>query len=80
MNVLPACVYLYHLGALGPWEGVRSPGTDSCQTPMGRCWDLNPSSLEKQPVLLTTEPSLPKSSLIFETSLSLSLWDLGLSS
>jgi len=31
--------------------------TDSYELPCG-CWDLNPGSLEEQPVLLTAEPSL----------------------
>jgi hypothetical protein len=30
---------------------------DSCKPPC-RCWELNLGSLEEQPVLLTTEPSL----------------------
>jgi hypothetical protein len=30
---------------------------DSCELPCG-CWELNPGTLEEQPVLLTTEPSL----------------------
>ena len=41
-------------------EGVRSPGTgvtDRCEVPCG-CWELNPGSLQEQPVLLTAEPSL----------------------
>ena len=31
--------------------------TDGCEPP-GRCWDSNPSPLEKQLVLLSAEPSL----------------------
>jgi hypothetical protein len=41
-------------------EDIGSPAigvTDSCELPCG-CWELNPSSLEEQPGLLTTEPSL----------------------
>ena len=41
------------------YEDVGSPGTgvaDSCELPCG-CWVLNPSPLQEQPVLLTTEPS-----------------------
>ena len=37
-----------------PGNGV----TDSCELPCG-CWEVNPGPLEEQPVLLTTEPSLP---------------------
>ena len=41
-------------------EGIRCPRTevaDGCELP---CWcqELNPSPLQEQPVLLTTEPSL----------------------
>jgi hypothetical protein len=39
-----------------PGEGVE-PITDGCESPCGS-WELNPGPLEKQPVLLTTEPSL----------------------
>jgi hypothetical protein len=42
------------------WEGTRSSGTgvtDSCELPCS-CWRVNIGSLEKQPVLLTPEPSL----------------------
>jgi len=41
-------------------EELGSPGTgvtDSCELPC-ECWELNPSPLEEQPVLLTTEESL----------------------
>jgi hypothetical protein len=41
-------------------EDVRSHETgvpDSCELPC-RCWELNPSPLEEQSVLLTTMPSL----------------------
>jgi hypothetical protein len=30
---------------------------DNCMLPCG-CWELNPSPLEEQPVLISTEPSL----------------------
>jgi hypothetical protein len=33
------------------------PITDDCKPPCG-CWELNSGPLEKQSVLLTTEPSL----------------------
>jgi hypothetical protein len=42
-----------HAVPLNPEEGIRSPRTgvtDNCELPSG-CW-------EKQPVLLTTKPSL----------------------
>ena len=47
-----ACMYVC--------EGIRAPGTgvtDSCELPYGG-WELNRGPLEKQPVLLTAEPSL----------------------
>ena len=43
-----------------PYEGIGSPGTgvtDSCELPCVY-WELNPSLLEEQPVLLATKPSL----------------------
>ena len=43
-----------------PKEGIRFSGTgitDRCE-PAGGCWELNLGPLEKQPVLLTAEPSL----------------------
>lgn len=43
---LNICVRVSDLGA-----------TDSCKLPFG-CWELNPSLLEEQSVLLATEPSL----------------------
>jgi hypothetical protein len=49
--VLPVCLC----------EDVRFPETelkDSCKLPC-LCWELNPGPLEEQPLLLTTEPSLP---------------------
>jgi hypothetical protein len=42
------------------YEGVGSPGTgvtDNCELSR-RCWELNLSRLEEQPVLLTAEFSL----------------------
>jgi hypothetical protein len=44
----------------GTQEGIRSPGTgftECCETLCGY-WELNPGPLQKQPVFLTTEPSL----------------------
>jgi E3 ubiquitin-protein ligase NEDD4 len=63
MSVLPACMSVHHMHTWCLWrpeEGVGSPGigvTDSCELPCG-CWELNSGPLKKQPVLLTTEPSL----------------------
>lgn len=46
-----------------PTEGIVSLGirvVDGCEL-LCMCWELNPSHLEEQPVLLTDEPSfLPK--------------------
>ena len=42
-------------------KGSTSPGTavtDKCELPCG-CWELNPGPLEEQPLLLTSELSLP---------------------
>lgn len=50
-----------------PEEGISSPGTgikDGCQRPLG-CWEENPCHLEGQPVLLTSEPSLPLPFIFF---------------
>lgn len=50
MNVLPACIHIYHVCALCPRrseEGIGGPEigvTDSCEPP-GGSWDLNPCSL-----------------------------------
>jgi hypothetical protein len=38
--------------------------TDVCEPP-GGCWELNSGPLEKQPVLLTSEPSLAFPPLFF---------------
>ena len=54
-------------------EDDRSPGTgvlDSYDLPCG-CWELNSSPLEKQPVLLTTEPSLQPWILYMNISITL---------
>jgi hypothetical protein len=37
---------------------------DGCEGPYG-CWDLNSGPLEKQSVLLTAEPSLQPTTMIF---------------
>lgn len=50
-NVLPSCVSVYHVCVGSPRTGV----TGSCELPR-RSWELNPGSLEEQPMLLTLEP------------------------
>lgn len=63
MSVLPSCIYIYHVLY---WclrrskEGVESPRTeitDSIELTCG-CWEWKLSPLEKQQVLLASEPSL----------------------
>ena len=57
MNFFPACTPLQCLWR--PGKGVGSPGTgvtDSCWLPY-ECWELNPGPLEKQQLLLLTNPS-----------------------
>jgi hypothetical protein len=63
MGILPACMYVQHMYARCLWrseEGIVVPGTgtrDSCEPPReGQEQNLVP--LEKQPGLLTNEPSL----------------------
>lgn len=57
-----ACIsttYMYFPGR--PEEGARFPGTEikGCEPfHLCRCWELNPETLQEQPVLLTAEPSL----------------------
>ena len=65
MNILPACVSVDHMHAWYPWrteEGTGSLGTGS-QTIV---------PLEEQPVLLSAEPSLPSTIVIFIYSLTIS--------
>jgi hypothetical protein len=62
MNVLSACVSVYHvfIVLVETRRGIASPGTgvtDSCELPC-ECWELNLGPLEEQAVLLTIEPSL----------------------
>ena len=48
-------------------KGVRSVGSrviNGYEPSLG-CWETNPDPLEKQPVLLITEPSLQSPSLLF---------------
>jgi hypothetical protein len=59
MGVLIACTSVHHMCVYCPQrpeEGVRVPKTgvtDSCEG-----WDSNLDPLDKQPVLVTAEPSL----------------------
>ena len=46
------------------WSEGKDPIIDSCELPCG-CWELNSGPLEKQPVFLSTEPSLQSPSLTF---------------
>ena len=50
MNTLSACTPVCQKRASGHT-------IDGCELPRG-CWELNSGPLEKQPVLLATEPSL----------------------
>ena len=52
-------MYMSALSACTPACQKRAPEliTDGCKPPYG-CWDLNSGPLQKQPVLLTNEPSL----------------------
>ena len=59
-SVLPACMSVYHvLSAQRPKEGFGSLWLEleQCWLP-GGCWERIWGSLEEQPMLLTTEPSL----------------------
>jgi hypothetical protein len=56
MNILLACMYVYHGGHYK--EGIGSRGnrvTDSCELPSG-FWKWNLGTLQKKPMLLTVEP------------------------
>ena len=64
MSVLPAYMSVQNLFAVlteaRRAEDTRCPGTkvtDHSELPYG-CWELNPIPLEKQQVLLTSEPFL----------------------
>lgn len=61
MFCLPFCVPGVHMCVWftqGPEEGVVSYNWSYCCEPPCELWELNPGSLEKQPVLLTDGPSL----------------------
>ena len=68
MGVVLVC--LHHMHAWyprRPEEGTGSPEigvTDGCELPC-RCWESNPSPLQKQQVLLTAEPTLQSFTLFF---------------
>jgi hypothetical protein len=75
MSVLPVWIYVHHVHAVPEEakEGAGSPGTgvtDGCKPSCG-CWELNLGPLQKQDVLLASEPSvqhLPQVFvLLFET-------------
>lgn len=63
VSLLPGCMSAHHLRAVPrrAEESVRTPGgrvTDGSELPC-RCWESIWGPLQKQPVLLNTEPSLP---------------------
>jgi hypothetical protein len=74
IDVLPACMSMYHVHARYPQrqeESIESLGVetrDSCESPCG-CWELNLGLLEEQPVLLTIElfPPTPLFTLLRQT-------------
>ena len=58
------------------WDGV----TDNCETPC-RCWELNPGSLEEQPVLSTLKQLISPSTALLcsaNSASDLNLWGLGM--
>lgn len=61
MIVLPVGLYLLQVHSWCPWkpdEGVRSFGTGVTTVNNNAHWELNPGSLQEQPVLITAESSL----------------------
>lgn len=71
MTISPTCMYVYHMNAWCPWrskEGTGSPGTGVINgyEPPYWCWELKPSPLQEQHVLLIAEPSLQPSTHIFK--------------
>jgi hypothetical protein len=46
---------------------------DGCEPPFG-CWELNSGPQEKQPVLLTSEPSLQPLISVFKSNLASTLF------
>lgn len=59
MNVLSSSISVFHVAwwvPRSPAEGVGFLAIDICESPHG-CWELNPSPLKEQSVLLTTDSS-----------------------
>lgn len=62
MSILPVCMFVYYVHAVptearsGHQVGPLELELDGCELLCG-CWKLNPSPLEKQSVVLTTELS-----------------------
>ena len=62
MRVLPPCMSMHQVCSWSPQRSEEGTGvprigvTASCELPCGR-WELNPSPLQEQPLLLPTEPS-----------------------
>lgn len=58
------CLHAYLCSACGGrkkmFESLETEVTDDCGPPCG-CWEPNLNPLQEQPVLSTTEPSLPSS-------------------
>lgn len=62
MGVVPACMPVHHIYSwcpVKPVEGIRlrEAGVVYARELLGGCQELNPDSLQKQEVLLTTDPS-----------------------
>jgi hypothetical protein len=67
---LLTCMSVHRMHAWYLWKPKRSVrslgagGIDGCESLCGR-WELNPGSPEQQPLLLTTEPSVQQSFLVW---------------
>lgn len=63
MSILPACMYVHHVGARCPWRpeadirALETTVTNSCEPPCV-CWKQNLSPLEEELVFLRVEPPL----------------------
>jgi hypothetical protein len=58
-------IYLYTVAVFSQHQKRASdPVTDGCEPPCG-CWEVNSGLLEKQSVLLTTEPFLKPTIFVF---------------
>lgn len=68
MSILPACMYVHHVGARCPWRpeadirALETTVTNSCEPPCV-CWKQNLSPLEEKP---NTEPSFYTPSFYFK--------------